>query len=531
MSFSRNLLKAFVCIAIFLFCSSPVFSQLTSIDQIKDLSAEDWAYGAVKRLVEKYGVKGYPDRTFKGKKYADRFELAAALDQVAIVMGDQIAELGVRKADREDVKQIVALQREFETELATFRLRAAAIERKNLEQDAAIQKNSVRIKKFERVRTSRDLTTLIQSDQGHGVQDGIGYVFRVRNDTEVTYLRDNPERLLGEGKVFFRLTGAAGRAGPLANTFPQGTVLNLFNDLGTDSSSFNEDTRNLGGVFNTRASVYVEQAYLSQDIHGFKGGKFNLTGGLVDITNYFDTNAVANSECTQFTNLAFVNHRDFANANAFINPAGVFQWDQPLIPYKLNLSLKAAIMAEDNMKMDGAFTALYEAGLQYFIKNKEGNIRFGGFNGYINGSDRIYMPQRPGSANGYGFYLSADQQLYKNTRVFARYGLSNTARGRQTLNNTQQALSFGAEFNVGDFINKRPNDVIGIAFAFATPISNPLNNPLSLNNRSEKVIEAYYKAQLTEALSIGPHFQAIYSPGGYSRPLLTVIGLRTYLTF
>jgi hypothetical protein len=503
--------------------------KVSSIDDIQDLRSTHWAYEAVKNLVEKYGIEGYPDQTFQGNTYASRFEMAAALDQVALVIGEQMAKLGMEKADRKDLETVIQLQREFETELAAFKLRAEAIERKNLEQDVVIADHEIRIEKVEKVKNSRDILLLTQADQGGSESNAIGATVRVRNDTEVSYHNDNPESIWGEGKAFIRLTGAVGRQGPLSSTIPTGNVLNLWNDVASDESAFSESVRSMGGFTMTRGNFFVEQALISQDIKGPKGAIFNLQGGLMDITNYFDLNAVANSENTQFNNLALVNNRAFMPI--YISPGAVAQWYQPLYKDKLNFTAKAALLSVDIDKLEGAFSAIYEGDLQYFIKNKEGNIRVGGYNGYINSSDRQFVSNRIPDRNGYGMYLSLDQQLYKNMRVFARYGVNDSGPATQVWNNVRQAVSFGAELPIGDFIKSRPNDVFGIAYAYATPILNSDNNPTAINSGSEKVIEAYYKAQINDMLSIGPHFQAIISPGGFDVPAITVIGLRTYLTF
>lgn len=506
-----------------------VFSKVTSVNEINDLQPDNWAYSAVKNLVEKYGIQGYPDQTFKGNNMASRYEMAAALDEVALEIGTRLAQLGVAKADREDLQTVLKLQQEFRIELAAFKLRAEAIERKNLEQDMQISKHTARIEKIERVRNSHDVLAFVQSDQGGGESNAMSYSFRVRNDTEATYHEDNPESMWGEGKVFLRLIGAAGRQGPLESTIPTGNILNAFNDAASYDSMYNESTRLNGEFANTRATAFIGQALISQDIHLPNNGLLNLRGGLLEVLDYFDANAVANDETLQFSNGSFVNNRMFVHGYA--TPGGMFQWEQPLIQDKLNFSLKGAILAHDNVKLAGALGFIYEGGLQYFINGKEGNMRVGGTNGYINSSDRQFVSTRINDRCSKSIYLSFDQQLYKNTRVFARYGVSDSGTATEALNDVRQAFSVGAEFPVYDYINRRPNDVLGIAFGFATPIINSENNLLNLNPRSEKILEVYYRAQINDMLSIGPHFQAIYSPGGFRRPLTSIFGLRTYLSF
>lgn len=41
--------------------------QVTNVSQLRDVSPEDWAYEALRSLVERYGcIAGYPDGTFRG---------------------------------------------------------------------------------------------------------------------------------------------------------------------------------------------------------------------------------------------------------------------------------------------------------------------------------------------------------------------------------------------------------------------------------------------------------------------------------
>ncbi|MGB5770806.1 MAG: iron uptake porin, partial [Crocosphaera sp.] len=56
-------------------------SQVTSISELRDVSPTDWAYEALRSLVERYGcIVGYPDRTFRGNRATSRWEFAAGLN-------------------------------------------------------------------------------------------------------------------------------------------------------------------------------------------------------------------------------------------------------------------------------------------------------------------------------------------------------------------------------------------------------------------------------------------------------------------
>ena len=90
-------------------------ASVVSVSELSDIEGNEWAYDAVRGLVEKYDVlEGYPDGTFKGKKTSTRFELAAAVYDLATYFSDEIA------LDREDLAKLAKLLDEFSTEIKTL---------------------------------------------------------------------------------------------------------------------------------------------------------------------------------------------------------------------------------------------------------------------------------------------------------------------------------------------------------------------------------------------------------------------------
>jgi hypothetical protein len=66
-------------------------SQVTNISQLRDVQPGDWAYEALRSLVERYGmISCYPDGTFRGNRSLSRYEFAAAvkatLDRITQVL-------------------------------------------------------------------------------------------------------------------------------------------------------------------------------------------------------------------------------------------------------------------------------------------------------------------------------------------------------------------------------------------------------------------------------------------------------------
>ncbi|WP_421656184.1 iron uptake porin [Leptothermofonsia sp. ETS-13] len=103
--------------------------QVTSVSQLTDVSPKDWAFQALQSLVERYGcIVGYPDRTYRGYRALSRYEFAAGLnacmDRISELLTASLADF-VRK---EDLLTIQKLQEEFAAELAVLRGRIDSLE-------------------------------------------------------------------------------------------------------------------------------------------------------------------------------------------------------------------------------------------------------------------------------------------------------------------------------------------------------------------------------------------------------------------
>ena len=111
-------------------------SQVTSVNQLRDVSPTAWAYEALRSLVERYGcIVGYPDRTFRGDRATTRWEFAAGLNACLNVM-ERLIQDGVGVL-REDIDKLKRLVQEFESELAALGARVD-----NLEQRVAFLENN-----------------------------------------------------------------------------------------------------------------------------------------------------------------------------------------------------------------------------------------------------------------------------------------------------------------------------------------------------------------------------------------------------
>ncbi|MBD2326926.1 iron uptake porin [Alkalinema sp. FACHB-956] len=106
-------------------------SQVTSVSQLSDVKPTDWAFQALQSLVERYGcIAGYPDRTYRGNRAMTRYEFAAGLNACMDRVNELIAAATADLVKKEDLATLQKLQEEFAAELATLRGRVDALEAK-----------------------------------------------------------------------------------------------------------------------------------------------------------------------------------------------------------------------------------------------------------------------------------------------------------------------------------------------------------------------------------------------------------------
>ncbi len=112
-------------------------SQVTSVSQLKDVQPTDWAFQALQSLVERYGcIAGYPDGTFKGNRALTRYEFAAGLN-ACLDRVNQVINVAVDESfKKEDLARLSKLQEEFAAELATLRGRVDNLEARAAEIEA-----------------------------------------------------------------------------------------------------------------------------------------------------------------------------------------------------------------------------------------------------------------------------------------------------------------------------------------------------------------------------------------------------------
>ncbi len=129
----KNFISGFLVLSFIFFASQLAHAQtarqkdasVVAVNELSDIEGDEWAYKAIQELVEKYDVlEGYPDGTFRGKKSSTRFELAAAVYDLATYFSDEIA------LDRDDLSKLAKLLDEFSTDIKAIQGRVDQLETK-----------------------------------------------------------------------------------------------------------------------------------------------------------------------------------------------------------------------------------------------------------------------------------------------------------------------------------------------------------------------------------------------------------------
>lgn len=235
------------------------------------------------------------------------------------------------------------------------------------------------------------------------------------------------------------------------------------------------------------------QSFLLQD-------RLRLVGGKIDLTNYFDSNIVANDETTKFITGAFVNNPTLEVPENGPGFAAFFDT-------KRGLTFGLGLQSADNsgFGITDNIYAIAEAGYRaHFLFGMEGNYRIWG---RINGE----------RDDNKGLGISIDQNLSTRLTTFARYGVNESEEGEADI---ASAWSAGLRFRSPFF--ERVNDEIAFAFGMLDAVGGD----------RESATEFYYKFWVNKHFAVTPNLQAIFDPRGVGKEdTVMSIGIRTQIEF
>ena len=499
--------------------------QVTNVSQLSDVRPTDWAYEALRSLVERYGcIAGYPDGTFRGNRAMTRYEFAAGLNaclqQVERLIASSTSEF-VTKADLATLQRLID---EFRTELATLGTR--------------VDKLEGRVAFLEDHQFST--TTKLQGEAIFAVSDEFN-----RPVSNNTVFQDRVRLVFntsftGKDRLVTRL--AAGNA-------------ELFNFNGLSKLGEGQQTFNIGNTGNNRVNLDWLAYYFN-----FGASKVYLaaTGGIHSdyaptLNPYFEDFDGGNGALSTFASENPI-YRIGGGAGAAIS-LGVGPLQSILGPSTLTIGYLAGPSAnnpaEKNGLFDGDFAALGQlnfnlgdrigVGATYVHSyNNAGSDIFdigNGANGRVVGSTFANRPsalrfnglnERPVVTNSYGGEVAF--RLSDNISIsgFGTYTQATIiGRGRGDI------WTYGAGVAFADF--GKPGNVLGL-FAGVEPTLrglSPAARPAGGFNRDNVWhFEGFYKFKVTENISVTPGIIWITAPEQRDANADAVIGtLRTTFTF
>ncbi len=185
-----------------------------SMSDLTDVKPTDWAFQALKALVERYGIlDGYLDSTFRGDRVLTRYEFATAVNEAA----SQIELLGY--ATKEDLELLQRLLNDFQ---------------------GRIDEVEKEVDRLERSMNQFSATTKLNGEVVFGLT-GIGIGKR-------SSLMDDPDREVTFGsRVSLELSTSLTGRDLLRTTLKTGNISPLNEASGTDMAdlSFQGDKRNI----------------------------------------------------------------------------------------------------------------------------------------------------------------------------------------------------------------------------------------------------------------------------------------------
>ena len=205
----------------------------------------------------------------------------------------------------------------------------------------------------------------------------------------------------------------------------------------------------------------------------FFGQRLSLTAGRLDLTNYFDRNAVANDETTQFLSDALVNNQMLGLA---VNGTGFALEYDPKNMFVFRFGVQQSNPDANNLS--DSIYSLSEVGVKITpFSLPEGNYRlwFRANNGDVDSKRAVG--------------ISLDQKLTPVVSLFGRYGSQDLHLADNTVWDDKY-WSAGVGFRQGAVFN--PHDTWGIGYA---------QMQLQSGDK-EHLTEGYYNFELTQRLRL-----------------------------
>lgn len=288
-----------------------------------------------------------------------------------------------------------------------------------------------------------------------------------------------------------------------------------------------------------------------------------ITAGKFSVADIFDNNRYSHDPRTQFFNWSLMSYGAWdypANTRGYtwglaveyVKPAYEVRVAYNLMPQTANGNV-----LDWNISQSGGLTVELES--RYRLLEQPGTVRLLAFRNaskapaYQDATQRLlsgtYDTSVPYILNGqqyggvkYGFGVSLEQPIAKNSGLFARVSWNDGKTATWAFTEIDRSVSAGAFIAGGRW--GRPEDAIGVAavvnglspdhaaFLNAGGIGFMVGDGRLPNYKTEQILEAFYKTRLTRMLFLTADYQLVDNPGyNGDRGPVNLFALRTHVEF
>ena len=496
--------------------------QVTNVTELRDVQPSDWAYEALRSLVERYGcIAGYPDGTFRGNRAMSRYEFAAGLSACL----QQIERLLPNPGNfitQEDLKTLQRLIEEYSAELATLKTRVDTLEGR-----------TAFLEDHQFSTTTKLFGQVIMGVQGRSENQAIGFLgSRIRDRaTNINVITNTQLSLftqLGPRSILLMgLQAGAGSTGGLNPTFTR---------LGYEGATFPDNNIVLSDL-TYRQLVGNKFAFIVgtagvNPVNVFRGANRVESAGFGPISAFAQRNPIINIggssgvgfdwQITPRINLQGVYSTDLAANPSF---GGIFGGNRG----KTTAGVQLAVTPINRM----------DIALNYINSYTPGGRFDTGFLGTGIGDDQLTF-NSPLKTDAFGGTISLRVTRgltlggwagYTNSRIPGESGNINTFNWMGFLNFPDL---LGRGNLAGIYVGQPPkitSSDLPVGFNFPDFFVTGNGNPGGRTGTATHV-EAFYRLRVTDNITITPGVVVVFDPGhNPNSDTVTIGAVRTTFTF
>ncbi|HEY9670122.1 MAG TPA: iron uptake porin [Waterburya sp.] len=534
--------------------SNDSMSQITNVTQLRDVSPGDWAFEALRSLVERYGcIAGYPDGTFRGNRSTSRYEFAAGVNACLQQIERIIKTSGEGFVTRKDLEALQRLTDEFKTELASLGTRVDKLDNRvafleNHQFSTTTKLNGLAWINITGATASRDVKVEAINAASPDVRfarrglDGRPLVQTVGNPSitmsTLTWLTFNTS-FTGKDLLVTQL--AAGNGLSPANQFASAGLFNTFGVPFLDQTA---------GPNNGLAEVVIHDLFYQFPV----GNKVQLVvGPRVNWHRFFDNNA--------FTFFLTGGSSFNSNSTTVYDPIDRGSGVVALLNLSKQFDLHVGYLGENNEFLPAAFgfntssnpnkgwfsgTNVAVAELTY-KPSSTANIRLIysritlDNNGGVVSGEPIYGVAddgqggriKPATVNAFG--LNFDWFITPKFGIFGRYGYASTditpsTPGRSGGSINSQAIQFG--LGLRDLVKEGALATLSFLMPFDVLSGRRFLVAGGGDGGTQYELEATYYYPITNNIALVPAFYLIGNPNNFdSNPTIYLGNLRAQFSF